>query len=636
MATIHAVNNIFNPDNGYNYYIIPSEVSYSNATITLSGAWKQTDNADFILNGSRATASHSFGFSVKTGEEKTVTDHLKFVFKNAVQNTYTGDLYNLQVTVEKVHVLNKSQIDRIASIIQLAYSYFRVESYVLVDSKDEFNDPDDSSAVTSDYGDTLGAEVSLDIRIVNSSGTDVSGGSFAYPFTDIDINTDAGGQGKGGQYVESVKIESRCTDIFVKTDTWLSWQGKSIGSSNGSTQSVSLPIRFYNGTDNTDDSPSDSTGCVAIFNAPNGKVTWSGTNCFTTMNGEGLSVYTITYNANGGEGAPGTQHKIDGKPMKLSSQIPSNSVVLTYNANGGAFHNDNQPTRTKSVRLEFLGWSTSVAKANAQDVDYHPGEDLTDDGNLTLYAAWKPEPIGALPVVGSSSGQLVSRATHRLDEDTPWTSTLNGSTQVTAETTILTNTTIYARWEYRVRFFGNGGFLSGEFEELPPDQIGQEIELVVWKKYNVALNIYHTWVMLGAHWLGYGTSPTDVAARYSNSRTATYTSNTPIDLYVVWQSETYTVTFRTGFGDNVIIKQVTRVKYGSSVPASEVPVYGQTVMTNGKVFKRSGPYSLVGWSGSLSDITCNTVLEGIWDFSPIWIVTMKDGSRAWVPYKPVE
>lgn len=72
--------------------------------------------------------------------------------------------------------------------------------------------------------------------------------------------------------------------------------------------------------------------------------------------------YTITYNANGGTGAPGNQTKTYGKTLTLSSS---------------------KPTRTK---YNFLGWGTS---ASSTSVQYSAGGSYTTNANITLYAVWE-------------------------------------------------------------------------------------------------------------------------------------------------------------------------------------------------------------------------------------------------------
>lgn len=74
-----------------------------------------------------------------------------------------------------------------------------------------------------------------------------------------------------------------------------------------------------------------------------------------------LKTYTVSYNANGGSGAPSSQTKTHGVNLTLSSTVP---------------------TRTNYI---FQGWATSSTGA----VQYQPGGTFTTNANTTLYAIWK-------------------------------------------------------------------------------------------------------------------------------------------------------------------------------------------------------------------------------------------------------
>lgn len=71
--------------------------------------------------------------------------------------------------------------------------------------------------------------------------------------------------------------------------------------------------------------------------------------------------YTISYNANGGSGAPANQTKTYGQTLTLSTTAPT------------------RPCHT------FLGWAAS---ASATSASYQPGQSYTANANLTLYAVW--------------------------------------------------------------------------------------------------------------------------------------------------------------------------------------------------------------------------------------------------------
>lgn len=82
---------------------------------------------------------------------------------------------------------------------------------------------------------------------------------------------------------------------------------------------------------------------------------------YTTIAAFPYATYTITYNANGGSGAPDSQTKTYGTSLTLSSTVP---VRLGYT---------------------FLGWSAS----STGSVAYKAGEAYTANANAILYAVWR-------------------------------------------------------------------------------------------------------------------------------------------------------------------------------------------------------------------------------------------------------
>lgn len=88
--------------------------------------------------------------------------------------------------------------------------------------------------------------------------------------------------------------------------------------------------------------------------------------------------YQISYNSNGGSGAPAGQTKKYTEPLTLSSNVPERNGYL------------------------FQGWSRNIQSETAE---YTPGEVIRTNENITLYAVWKkaPEPVTEDP--GTTPGQ---------------------------------------------------------------------------------------------------------------------------------------------------------------------------------------------------------------------------------------
>jgi uncharacterized protein (TIGR02145 family)/uncharacterized repeat protein (TIGR02543 family) len=81
----------------------------------------------------------------------------------------------------------------------------------------------------------------------------------------------------------------------------------------------------------------------------------------TPPSSSSVATYTVTYNANGGTGAPANQTKTHGVALTLSTAVP---------------------TRTGYT---FASWNTS---ANGTGESYASGASYTDNAGVTLYAQW--------------------------------------------------------------------------------------------------------------------------------------------------------------------------------------------------------------------------------------------------------
>nr|DAG13279.1 MAG TPA: tail protein [Caudoviricetes sp.] len=93
--------------------------------------------------------------------------------------------------------------------------------------------------------------------------------------------------------------------------------------------------------------------------------------------GESTQYCTITFNANGGTGAPSNQQKIIGE-----------TTYIPYT----------KPTRSGYT---FQGWSTSSWATSA---DYQPGSTYTPYGNMTFYAVWKQNVVKTWSIIYNANG----------------------------------------------------------------------------------------------------------------------------------------------------------------------------------------------------------------------------------------
>ena len=193
-----------------------------------------------------------------------------------------------------------------------------------------------------------------------------------------------------------------------------------------------------------------------------------------------LASHTVSYNANGGSGAPGNQTKWYGSTLTLSSTKPTrtgytfqgwatsagggvayqpgqgygndanvtlyavwkaNTWTVKYNANGGSGAPADQTktygqtlklSSTKPTRLDynFKGWATSKANADKGTVSYAAGANYTANAAITLYAVWelayvRPR-ITNLTISRCDSAGNISESGTYLRYDFKWATDLTG------------------------------------------------------------------------------------------------------------------------------------------------------------------------------------------------------------------
>lgn len=139
------------------------------------------------------------------------------------------------------------------------------------------------------------------------------------------------------------------------------------------------------------------------------------------------NTHTIKFDANGGTGAPDPQIKVVGTALTLSSTKPTKSYTVTYNANGGSVS-----PASKKVSATFKNWNT---KKDGTGTTYTPGQQITTNVDMTLYAQWTNPTMGTLPTP-TRSGYVFDG----------WYTAASGGTKVTSSTTVSSNITIYTHW----------------------------------------------------------------------------------------------------------------------------------------------------------------------------------------------
>jgi len=285
------------------------------------------------------------------------------------------------------------------------------------------------------------------------------------------------------------------------------------------------------------------------------------------------STYTITYNANGGSGAPAAQTKTHGVTLNLSSTKPTRSGYT------------------------FKGWSTS---STATSATYSAGGSYTANASATLYAVWSyntpaPTPVTTYTVTYNANGGSGAPASQTKTKDvdltlstaTPYRSGytfLGWSTSSTATSpsyyagsryTANASATLYAVWNknlssYTITYNANGG--SG----APASQTKTE-------GTNLTLSST-TPYRSGYTFLGWSTSSTATSPTYYAG--STYSRDASATLYAVWEQnapETYTIRYNANGG--------------SGAPSAQTKTEGIALTLSSTKPTRSG-YNFLGWSTS--------------------------------------
>ena len=301
------------------------------------------------------------------------------------------------------------------------------------------------------------------------------------------------------------------------------------------------------------------------------------TNSDVTLYAVWQAEYTITYNANGGSGAPASQIKYHGEPLTLQTGTPTRS------------------------NYRFRGWSTSDSATTAT---YQPGGSFTTDANTTLYAVWQAVYTITYDAHGGTGAPLAQTKYHgepiNLSTTVPtrtnyrflgWDTNNSATTatyQPNATYTAEGNATLYAIWQaiYTISFDANGG------TGAPAAQTkyhGEPITLPA----TVPTRTNYTF-------LGWGVSSSATSASYQPG--ATYTSNGNATLYALWAGNEYTITYNANGG--------------SGAPEAQTYVYAPsgTINLSSTEPTRTG-YTFLGWSQSSTATSASYSAGQAWNRS---------------------
>lgn len=272
--------------------------------------------------------------------------------------------------------------------------------------------------------------------------------------------------------------------------------------------------------------------------------------------------YKISYNSNGGSGAPSAHTKTYGTTLKLSST---------------------KPTRTGYT---FTGWNT---KADGSGTTYASGASYIANANVTLYAQWTANPY---TVTFNANGGTCSTASKSVTYNstygtlpTPtrtgytfngWFTAASGGTKVTTDTTVTITAaqTLYAQWTlntYTIVFNGNGS-TSGSMSNLS-------------MTYGTAKNLTaNTFAKTGYTFNGWNTKSDGTGTAYADKASVnnlTSTNGATVTLYAHWKINTFSVSFNANGG--------------SGAPSAQTKTYGTALTLSSTKPTRTG-YTFTSWN----------------------------------------
>lgn len=249
-----------------------------------------------------------------------------------------------------------------------------------------------------------------------------------------------------------------------------------------------------------------------------------------------LKTYTVSYDANGGSGAPSTQTKTHGVDLTLSSTKPTKASVVTdstgtitisYNANGGSSTPSTGTgtyTNTNTQPYSFSTWNT---KSNGSGTSYSSGGKYTANSSTTLYAQYT---AGTITTVRKTNPSIKTAAAISRANDTitgyKVSFNLNGGSNVTPNTITSTKTRKYtfSKWKNLnsgTEFSASTSYTFSVSATLTAQWIASDS--------NNAITL-PTPTRLGYKFLGWAESATA-----SSGVTGSYTPKKDLTLYAIWE-----------------------------------------------------------------------------------------------------
>lgn len=420
--------------------------------------------------------------------------------------------------------------------------------------------------------------------------------------------------------------------------TFSKWNSKSDGT--GTDYNSSTAYTFSaNATLYAKYTSSDSGGSVTLANA------------ISKANGS-TTGYSVSYNANGGSGAPSAQTSGNRTITYTFNKWAAGSATGTTYSAGGSFTpsanttmyatwnsstsansswtcSSTTPTRTGYT---FLGWSTSNTATTAA---YKAGTAYTITGALTLYAVWQANTYtitydknGGTTTPDAQSAKYgttitLANAITKANTETTGTITITyndngGHGTATSATGTYVNTTPYTFNKWAVgSATGTTTYAAGSEFTIPANNTTL---YATWttgtttRKTNPSIAITTSEpIQTGYTFLGWSTDKTATTATYLSGQSYTFSQNTT--LYAVWQANKPYKLYLWGVGNTTTTIDV-EVEYSSAISITSFKLY----------YKKESDSQYTAFSGTIADLMTIKNLTPDTNYLIYYVVSNATGS----------
>lgn len=277
--------------------------------------------------------------------------------------------------------------------------------------------------------------------------------------------------------------------------------GNKVAEGNGSTSGTVSSYTIWSGSYSKEVSlPAGGTASIALSASDsfiyNGSTKNPTISTSISVQNVPAATYSISYNANGGTGAPSAQTKTHGVNLTLSStkptkaalvEYPTGTISISYNANGGV----NPPsastgtyTNKKTTTYTFSKWNTN---SGGTGTNYDAGGTYTANAAATLYAQYTSSSSTVRysnPSITIPTGQPTREGYRFLgwaDSATAIEPTYFAGTSYTFSA----NKTLYAVWEYSSKVYVG---VNGKAKKTSKAYVGVNGKAKLIKKIYIGVN----------------------------------------------------------------------------------------------------------------------------------------------------